>query len=137
LACFLPALDFGSRSEDSFDILSGQDIGLVLLLIGWVDGNAAIPWSANVVLLGAAVCLCLRCYASAATLAGLATLLGLATWLDRHIPGRPLVGAYLWLGSMIVLAVGAEWARRRNRPDPRTHVRESGEGPGAGTSSAA
>ena len=75
------------------------------------------PGAQNAPLLAATVCLSLRRYPAATTLGLLATALGLALWIDRrHQPGTPMVGAYLWLASMLVMAIGSEWARRsRNR----------------------
>jgi hypothetical protein len=129
-ACVLPARDFGPDYPDSLDFgPRGPTPGLVLLLIGWVQGNPAIAWSANVVLLGAVGCLPVRRYGTAATFAAVAVLLGLWSWIDRHIDGTPMFGSYLWLGSMIVLTGGAVLACRAASEEPPESVVSAGAKP--------
>jgi hypothetical protein len=121
-ACFLPVRQFGAARKPSSDLdfnavfgPSGAWIGLEVLLQGWMNGNAAIPWSANAILLAASLCLLGKRYSIAASFAVVAALLGLVSWLDYHIPGNALVGSYVWEASMIVLAIGAARAAARRR----------------------
>ena len=95
----------------NFHGIKRRCVGWHLLPYGYLNGHAAVPWSANAVLVAAVGCLAFGRYAAATILASLAAVFALTLWLNPHVPGTPL-SAYPWFASMVVLAVGADLARR-------------------------
>lgn len=102
-ACLLPAFWGQGGFFEAGETLYGVD----LLLFGWLTLFTLDPtWLANLGLLLALVCMWRRRYQWALGVSIAA--LGLACLSIRHI-GRglePRVGFYLWIGSMVVLALG-------------------------------
>jgi hypothetical protein len=93
-----------------------SDYGVVCLLLGWI---APLPWIANLWLLAGLILLLCRRTTLAFCLGVVALLCGFLPFLsgDRD---ELLIGAYLWLGSLIVFAVGTFclWVRGRASSPP-------------------
>ncbi|MGI8689083.1 MAG: hypothetical protein ACR2M3_10940 [Thermomicrobiales bacterium] len=121
VACAVPALAFdavyhqSSRPEPS--VYSGGG----LLALGWLAVlYGQVAWFANPALACSLVLTAARRWRAAAALALVALLLAAALLLfnRQHIPAneggtadlillRPLLGCYLWLGSIVVAGLGA------------------------------
>lgn len=123
LACAAPALHLGQVPREP-RWGSGPDsvmAGWETLLLGWLAVFSLLPaWFANPVLACSLVCVGLRWWRGAAVLALVALLLAATLLLFNrlHVPAneggtadfilrRPLIGCYLWLGSMLVAGFGA------------------------------
>ena len=105
LACLLPAL----RSGDG-----GVLRGWFTLAYGWFPMYSAIPWSANVLALGAWLFFGFGRHRAARILGVLASGVAATTWTLYH-PSDILIAYYLWQTSLLALATAAWLASRRRR----------------------
>jgi hypothetical protein len=108
-ACVAPAIDFGPQSGDpSGASLHGVAKGFTALIGGWVSLlGLHLAWLANPLLFFGWILLGVSKSPYAVTAGLLALALG-AWYLGFSTSyGRPLLGAYLWVGSMVVFALGA------------------------------
>ena len=91
--------------------LGGAKSGAVCLALGWTTVGRLVPaWLANPVLALAVLCLTLERATAALTLALVALGLGLTTFRLYQVDpdfAHPHIGCYLWLASMLAVAVGA------------------------------
>jgi hypothetical protein len=133
IACATPAIDLGYHSPD--DMIRGVQLGihafalgcltLVLGALSLVENPRSTTvvgllfsttWLANPILFFGCIQLSRRRY-SRAIVAGMTALVlgGLYLFVSACNLGRPrpLVGTYIWLGSMVVMTTGAVLCRRR------------------------
>ncbi len=115
-ACSAPAvgLDFGGDG-----VRDKPTPGYGLLFFGFLFGFLAaflpgwwLAWMANVPLVIAGLALLSGRPSRAAGWGIAALVMSVGVWYPVPI-GRPLVGYYLWVGSMAVVVAGAFWTRRR------------------------
>jgi hypothetical protein len=136
IACATPAIDLGHSSPD--DMIRGAQFGISAFLLGGFGLGLALlsalenpglqsglgfllsmSWLANPSLFVGCVLLRRKKYKGALVAGMIALVLGcwylVNAWHLGPVPlrARPLVGAYLWLGSMAVLTLGAMVVRIR------------------------
>ncbi|MCE9532005.1 MAG: hypothetical protein K8T89_12900 [Planctomycetes bacterium] len=137
IACATPAIDFGYSSPDA--MIKGVKPGFTAFFLGFlalvlgalssVENPRSMTllhllfstaWLANPILFFGCIQLRRRRY-SCAIVAGMTALVlgGLFLYLiERDMRrDRILVGAYIWLGSMLVMVMGAVLVRTKNRLD--------------------
>jgi peptidoglycan/LPS O-acetylase OafA/YrhL len=130
IACALPAIDLPHDSPD--DMIRGPQLGITAFLLGGFGLGLSLlslmenpglhsvlvlmfsaSWVANPSLLVGCVLLRRKKYKGAIIAGMIALVLGcwylINAWNLGPVPTRalPLVGAYFWLGSMVVLTTGA------------------------------
>ena len=135
LACTLPAIDFGPQKGGP-EGLHGTVTGFIALALGWISflwvtspqfsleqRVTGITWLANPLGLLGLIFLACRRPATTATLGALAA--GLGVWYLVFPFGKPMVGSYVWVGSMVLLTAGGVtvWAAQRQPTTRRTTVR--------------
>jgi hypothetical protein len=105
----------GLRPEGGFSsgpggISWGEIPGYSALMLGWL-GWFCVPWSANIILLIGLVCVACGKLTGAKRSGLIAVCLAITTWIIYFLPFPdqfvPLEGSYFWLGSMILLWLGA------------------------------
>jgi hypothetical protein len=109
-ACAAPAIEGTNIHGDS----DGGAPGWVLLYLGAIAifvPSWWLAWWANPVLVLGWVLLLARRPRAAAISGAVALFLSLGTWLPPV--GEPLVGYFLWVGSMAGLVAGSLWTRAR------------------------
>ena len=135
VACAVPAIDFGPQKGDPHGV-SGELSGLHALVLGLVSMVVTVPrpdftplqkvtfitWLANPLGLLGLIFLACRRPATTATLGALAA--GLGVWYLVFPFGKPMVGSYVWVGSMVLLTAGGVtvWAAQRQPTTRRTTV---------------
>lgn len=111
-ACLTPAMSTPG-------LHGGDPIGargwLLLYAGAWVillrEPTWWLAWWANPVLLVGWILLVSRRPRWAGILGGVALVLSVGIWLPPA--GEPMVGYFLWVGSMVALVAGSQWTRDR------------------------
>ncbi|WP_165074437.1 hypothetical protein [Paludisphaera rhizosphaerae] len=117
-SCALPALRGGD---------GGLLRGWFTLAYGWFPMYSMIPWSANVLALGAWIFFGFGRHRAARMLGVLAAGVAATTW-TLYRPTDILVAYYLWQMSLVALAAAAWLASRRRKSSPaRARLEETEE----------
>jgi hypothetical protein len=108
-ACASPAIDYKPPQNRDFGDITpyGVVLGIVTLLVGWMNPSLIIPWSANPMLLAGWILLLCKRTAIGLGFGLAATLAGLSTWVFIDEQMQLLLGYYLWQGSLVAFALGA------------------------------
>ncbi len=116
-ACLLPAVDFGpspfgsGRPDGVFSGSYALGWGWANILramapdLNWHERASALAWLANPIGLTGMIMLGFRLSAPATVMGGTACALGILYLASPY--GDPLVGSYVWVGSLALLFLGS------------------------------